>query len=123
MRYLLAALLSVVLSIPVMASPNLNPKDLSIVWEPIKNDSPKPGQSLNAITITNHGKTSLPASGWKLYFNSARGVLETTPTNNATIAFINGDLFSLTPTAGFTELKPGQSERIEFIDDDLVVNI
>jgi hexosaminidase len=123
MRYLLAAVLSLCLSIPVLASPNFNPKDLSIVWEPIKNDSPKPGQSLNAITITNHGKTSLPATGWKLYFNSARGVLEATPTNNAKISFINGDLFSLTPTAGFTELKPGQSERIEFIDDDLVVNI
>ncbi|MBS1529192.1 MAG: carbohydate-binding domain-containing protein [Bacteroidetes bacterium] len=123
MRYLLAALLSVCFSISAMASPNFNPKDLSVVWEPVKNDSPKPGQSLNAITITNHGKTSLPASGWTIYFNSARGVLETSPTNNVKFGFHNGDLFSLTPTAGFTELKPGQSERIEFIDDDLVVNI
>ncbi|HVW12416.1 MAG TPA: family 20 glycosylhydrolase [Mucilaginibacter sp.] len=123
MRYLLAAMLSVCISISATASPNFNPKDLGIVWEPVKNDSPKPGQSLNAITITNHGKTTLPASGWVIYFNSARGVLETSPTNNAKFGFHNGDLFSLTPTAGFTELKPGQSERIEFIDDDLVVNI
>jgi len=123
MRYLLAALLSVCLSIPVLASPNFNPKDLSIVWEPVKNDAPKPGQSLNAITITNHGKTSLPASGWVIYFNSARSVQETSPTNNAKFGFHNGDLFSMTPTAGFTELKPGQSERIEFVDDDVVVNV
>ncbi|MBS1502434.1 MAG: carbohydate-binding domain-containing protein, partial [Bacteroidetes bacterium] len=123
MRYLLAAMLSVCISISAFASPNFNPKDLGIVWEPVKNDSPKPGQSLNAITITNHGKTTLPASGWTIYFNSARGVLENSPTNNAKFGFHNGDLFSLTPTAGFTELKPDQSERIEFIDDDLVVNI
>ncbi|MBS1524587.1 MAG: carbohydate-binding domain-containing protein [Bacteroidetes bacterium] len=123
MRHFFAILFFAVFTLPAMASPNFNPKDLSIVWEPVKNDSPKPGQSLNAITITNHGKTSLPASGWKIYFNSARGVLPNTPTNNAQIGFINGDLFSLSPTAGFAELKPGQSERIEFIDDDLVVNI
>ena len=39
------------------------------------------------------------------------------------IKFINGDLFSLTPTATFTDIKPGQSVRIEFIDEDPVVNI
>src|SRR3569833_2603675 len=108
---------------PAFASPNFNPKYLSVVWEPVKNDAPKPGQSLNAITITNHGKTSLPASGWTIYFNSARSVQEVSPSNNAKFGFHNGDLFSLTPTAGFTELKPGQSERIEFVDDDLVVKI
>jgi len=122
MRYSLAILFAL-LAMPAFASPNFNPKYLSVVWEPVKNDAPKPGQSLNAITITNHGKTSLPASGWTIYFNSARSVQEVSPSNNAKFGFHNGDLFSLTPTAGFTELKPGQSERIEFVDDDLVVNI
>jgi hexosaminidase len=32
-------------------------------------------------------------------------------------------LFSLTPTATFTEIKPGESVRIEFIDEDPVINI
>jgi hexosaminidase len=123
MRHIFAALLLICFSVPVFAVQNFNPKDLSIVWEPVKNDSPKSGQSLNAITITNNGKSTLPATGWKMYFNSARMVQQATPTNNAQISFVNGDLFSLTPTAGFTELKPGQSERIEFIDDDVVVNI
>lgn len=123
MRYFFAALLLICFSIPVFAAQNFNPKDLSIVWEPVKNDSPKPGQSLNAVTITNNGKSILPASGWKLYFNSARMVLPASPTGNVKVDFINGDLFSMTPTGAFTELKPGQSVRIEFIDDDLVVNI
>ena len=123
MRHFFIALLVCFTSTTVFASPNFNPRDLSIIWEPIKNDSPKPGQALNAITITNNGKITLPASGWKMYFNSARMVQQNTPTGNAKIDFVNGDLFSLTPTATFTELKPGQSVRIEFIDDDLVVNV
>ncbi|MFB9843456.1 family 20 glycosylhydrolase [Mucilaginibacter ginsenosidivorans] len=121
MRLFLLAVL-ICISISVSASPNFNPGDLSVTWEVIKNDAPKPGQSLNAITITNNGKSSLPASGWKLYFNSARMVAQATPTGNAKIDFINGDLFSLTPTESFGELKPGKSVRIEFVDDDVVVN-
>jgi len=124
MRHLLSLLLFICISTGIYASvPNFNAHDLSITWEPIKNDAPKPGQSLNALTLTNHGKTSLPALGWKLYFNSARNILKQSPTNNAEINFVNGDLFSLTPTAGFTELKPGQSERIEFVGEDQVINI
>ena len=121
MRQFLLALL-ICISISVSATPNFNPRDLSITWEVIKNDAPKPGQSLNAITITNNGKSTLPASGWKLFFNSARFVLQATPTNNATISMINGDLFSLTPAVSFGELKPGKSVRVEFVDDDVVVN-
>ncbi|MEO6977034.1 MAG: family 20 glycosylhydrolase [Mucilaginibacter sp.] len=101
--------------------PKFNTRDLSITWEALQNDSPKKGQALNAITITNNGKATFPANGWKMYFNSARLVAEQTVTGNATIKFVNGDLFSLTPTTTFPDLKPGQSVRIEFIDEDAVI--
>lgn len=123
MRFLFTVTLLFCISTSLFAMPVFNPHDLSVTWEPIKNDSPKPGQSLNAITITNTGKNTLPASGWKIYFNSARLIVPAATTGNATIQVINGDLFSLTPTATFGELKPGKSVRIEFIDEDLVVNI
>jgi hexosaminidase len=103
--------------------PKFNTHDLSIVWEPMQNNYQKPDQSLNAITITNNGKSTFPASGWKMYFNSARLIVPATVTGNAKIDFVNGDLFSLTPTNTFTEIKPGQSVRIEFIDEEPVVNI
>jgi len=103
--------------------PKFNTHDLSVHWEVVQNDKPSNGLSLNAITITNNGKSTFPASGWKMFFNSARLVQQTTPTGNAKIDFVNGDLFSLTPTATFTDLKPGASVRIEFVDEDLVVNI
>lgn len=105
------------------AEPAFKASDLSISWEVIQNDKPATGQSLNAITITNNGKNTLPASGWKMYFNSARMVAPVSPTGNAKIAFVNGDLFSLTPTGTFADLKPGASVRIEFVDEDVVVNV
>jgi hexosaminidase len=103
--------------------PKFNTHDLSVTWEALQNDYQNKPQALNAITITNNGKTTFPATGWKMYFNSARLVTEQTVTGNATIKFVNGDLFSLTPTATFTEIKPGQSVRIEFIDEDPVVTV
>ncbi|WP_295800688.1 family 20 glycosylhydrolase [Mucilaginibacter sp.] len=126
MRYFLVAVMAAfclsVAAKPV-DEPKFNTRDLSITWEALQNDSPKKGQALNAITITNNGKATFPATGWKMYFNSARLIAEQTVTGNATIKFVNGDLFSLTPTATFTDLKPGKSVRIEFIDEDPVVTI
>ncbi|HZY38030.1 MAG TPA: family 20 glycosylhydrolase [Mucilaginibacter sp.] len=105
------------------AEPVFNAHDLSITWEPIQNNYQNRGQSLNALTITNNGKNTLPATGWKLFFNDANMLLPGTPSGNATITFINGDLFSLSPTATFGELKPGALVRVEFIGEDPVVNI
>ncbi|MGZ3821680.1 MAG: family 20 glycosylhydrolase [Mucilaginibacter sp.] len=103
--------------------PKFNPHDLSITWEAIQNDKPANGQSLNALVITNNGKNTFPANGWKLFFNSARLIARVSPTGNAIIDFVNGDLFSLAPTSAFQELKPGASVRIEFIGEEPVVNI
>lgn len=103
--------------------PVFNTHDLSITWEPMQNDYQNKRQSLNAITITNHGRQTFPATGWKMYFNSARLIVPATVTGNAKIDFVNGDLFSLTPTNTFTDIKPGASIRVEFIDEEPVVNI
>src|ERR1700755_1740419 len=86
-------------------APPFDAHDLQIRWEVVQNDYQNKSQSLNAITITNSGKNTLPASGWKLYFNSSRDFLPATPTGNAKLDHINGDLFSFTPLATFTELK------------------
>jgi hexosaminidase len=127
MRYHFIIMLIAVVFVKVSAKPIDEPKfnahELSITWEPLQNDYQNPQQSLNAITITNNGHTAFPATGWKMYFNSARLIVSATVTGNAKIDFVNGDLFSLTPTNTFTEIKPGESVRIEFIDEEPVVNI
>ncbi len=121
-RIIVTVLLTLICTGIFAAAPTFNAKDLSVTWEVVKNDAPRQGQSLNAVTITNNGKNTLPASGFKFYFNCARTVLPVSPTGNVKIDFINGDLFSMTPTNTFTKLEPGQSVRIEFVDDDVVVN-
>jgi hexosaminidase len=125
MRHFITALLFVLIGTQFSAAnaAQFNAHDLSISWEALQNDYQTKQQSLNAITITNNGHTTFPATGWKMYFNSARLVASATVTGNAKIDFINGDLFSLTPTGTFTELKPGASVRIEFVDEEPVVNI
>jgi len=127
MKYCSLAILMAVFFSQLAAKPKdqpaFNAHDLSITWEPIQNNYQNKEQSLNALTITNNGKNTLPASGWKMFFNDAGMLLPNTPTGNATITFINGDLFSLTPTTAFGELKPGASIKVEFIGEDPVVNI
>jgi len=125
MRHLLFAWLVLCTGFNCFAAnePVFNAHDLSISWQALENDNPAKGQSLNAVIITNNGKTTFPASGWKMYFNCARMILPATITGNAQMSFINGDLFSLTPTAKFTDIKPGDSEKIEFVEEDAVVNV
>jgi len=102
--------------------PKFDASKLTISWQALQNNYKIKDESLNALVITNSGKTTLPASGWKLYFNSARGITSATVSGNAVIDKLNGDLFTITPTATFTELKPGASETIQFISDELVIN-
>ncbi len=98
-------------------------QDLSIRWEVMQNGYQNKAQSLNALTLTNNSAVELPAAGWKMFFNSAGLMVPATLSGNARIDFINGDLFSLTPTAGFQALKPGQSVRIEYLKTDPAVNV
>ena len=106
----------------ITGAPPFDARDLQIRWEVVQNDYQNKAQSLNAITITNSGKNTLPASGWKLYFNSSRDFEPVIPTGNVKLDHINGDLFSFTPLATFGELKPGASVPIEFVDNSNIVN-
>ncbi|MGN8072705.1 family 20 glycosylhydrolase [Mucilaginibacter sp. 22184] len=99
-----------------------NVADLRITWQVVDNNYQNKNQALTALIITNSGHEVLPAGGWKFYFNSGRGFAEHAVSNNAKINQVNGDLYSITPTDGFKELKPGASTRIEYVNDDPVVN-
>src|ERR1700756_4763007 len=125
MRLLITSFLLTTFAFTLKAqnTPEFDSHALSITWQALQNDNPRKDESLNELVITNNGKTGLPASGWKLYFNSARGILPATTTGNATIEKLNGDLFTLTPTSPFTGIKPGESVKIDFVSDELVVNI
>jgi hexosaminidase len=99
-----------------------NVADLHISWQVVDNSYQNKNLALTALVITNKGHEVLPASGWKFYFNSARGFVQKAVSGNANIDQVNGDLYSITPTDGFKELKPGASVRIEYINNEPVVN-
>jgi hexosaminidase len=122
MRLLLISFLFIASALTLKAQDTSSPV-LSISWQALQNDNPRKGESLNELVLTNNGKTDLPASGWKLYFNSARGILPVTITGNGTFEKLNGDLFTLTPTPKFSGLKPGESAKIDFVSDELIINI
>ncbi|WP_461449142.1 family 20 glycosylhydrolase [Mucilaginibacter sp.] len=123
MRRLLTLFFAVVINLQAFAQADLSKFDahaLSITWDVVQNNYQGKNQSLSALIITNNSKQTLPASGWKLYFNSARDITPNTVSGNATFRQLNGDLFTLTPTATFTEIKPGAFEKIEFAADPVV---
>lgn len=103
-------------------APKFDPKNLRITWEVVDNNYQNKGQALTAIIITNKGKMSLPASGWKFYFNSSRNFVADAVSGNARIEPINGDLYSITPNSNFAAIKPGTSARIDYICESPVVN-
>jgi hexosaminidase len=103
-------------------SPSFDVKKISIQWEVIENNHQGKPQFLSALTFTNKGKTSLPASGWTLYFNFIRAVVPSSVTGGVTIEQVNGDLFRLFPTQTFEGIAPGASLRVEFVSSDWVVN-
>jgi hexosaminidase len=123
MRRLLTLFFAIILSLQAFAQADNSKFDahaINITWDVVQNNYLNKNQSLSALIITNNGKQTLPASGWKFYFNSARDIAPNTVSRNATFAQINGDLFTLTPTATFPELKPGASVRVEFTGDPVV---
>jgi hexosaminidase len=120
-------LCAITLCSPVLAQHNnelLFPaQDLQIHWTAIQNDYENKPKSLNAITITNNSSIEFPKVGWKMYFNSARLLTPAAVSGNARFDLINGDLFSLTPSASFPSIKPGDSVRIEYVAEEPVVNL
>jgi hexosaminidase len=123
MRRILTLFTAIAICLQASAQTDFSKFDVhafSITWDVVQNNYQGKNQSLSALIITNNSKQILPASGWKLYFNSARDISPNTVSGNATFKQINGDLFTLTPTATFTEIKPGASEKIEFAADPVV---
>lgn len=100
-----------------------NIADLYLNWQVMDNNYQNKNEALTALVITNKSHEVLPAGGWKIYFNSGRGFTKAAISNNALIEQVNGDMYSITPTSGFKDLKPGEIVRIEFVCDDPVVNI
>ena len=96
---------------------------LRISWEIIENNHQQKPQFLSALTLRNAGRTALPATGWKIYFNFPRFILADSVTGPVTIRHLNGDLFELAPKPEFKTLAPGATQQITLLADAWAVNI
>lgn len=88
----------------------LKAADLSINLEVLsKNDD----QIRSVLRIKNNSKAELPATGWKIYFNSR--VLKTWAKDSlvATIKHVNGDLFCLSPLKAFKRVPGGAEVQLQ----------
>ena len=73
-------------AVAVMAdAPKFNARELHITWEVVDNNYQGKPEALTAITITNRSKQTLPASGWKFYFNSSRNFTAEAVSGNARV--------------------------------------
>jgi hexosaminidase len=117
----LLLLLNVILW-PAKAQTAFNPANLHLKWQILQNTYQGKSQFLSALTLINQDKNSMPANGWKLYFNFVRLVVPASVTGAVQIEHLNGDLFCLSPKTDFKVLKPKDSLRIEFVAADWAVN-
>ncbi|MDB5012330.1 MAG: beta-N-acetylhexosaminidase [Daejeonella sp.] len=111
-HYLIGFLLLFLLKINCY-SQSLSQADLqgfTLNWEVIDNSLTGGRPSKSDFTILNNSGKSLPASGWKIYFNA--GNFKSADTALAQIDLVNGDLLSLTPGSKFGKLQPGEQKKM-----------
>ncbi|OZG75503.1 N-acetyl-beta-hexosaminidase [Hahella sp. CCB-MM4] len=87
--------------------------NLAVTWQVVDNLQDSYNSFLADLTIENRGDEELAAGDWTIYFNFVRDILAVTPADQFSIQHINGDFFKMTPAAGFTGLKPGESVTVQ----------
>ena len=118
--------------LPTMAQPVV--KDslssrLAIRWSFVKNLYGANAKAVNKLTLINKTPTPLPASGWKIYFNSNRTVDSASMTGSLRVGHINGDLFYLEPAGNATTVPSGDATNspsdmleVQYTTADLSIN-
>lgn len=121
MKAVASVVACLLLSFFTMAQKTFNPSKLNISWEVVENNYDNKSQSLTALTFKSTDKNALPASGWKIYFNSVRYITSVL-NGDVKVDHINGDLYVLSPLQNFQPIKPGSSFAVQYISTDWVVN-
>lgn len=114
-------LVSLLLFIVVLSDVSLGQKKagdlaatLGLKWETLENYYNNKQQTHAALTIITKG-LPLPATGWKLYYNSTQPMVPGTLTGDIDYTHVNGDLYYLSPGANFKGIKAYSELRIEMV--------
>jgi hexosaminidase len=89
---------------------SLKAADLSINLEMVSRNE---GKIQSVLRLKNNGKAELPASGWKIYFNSRVVNTWAKDSTIATIKRVNGDLFCLSPLKAFKTVPAGAELQLQ----------
>ena len=100
----------------------MNAKNLAISFVALTNNYQQKNQALATLTVKNNSNKSLPAGGWHIYFNSKNSILVQEPSAFFTIKQLNGNLFQLSPVAGFKGISPKQYAATQVTMDGQVLN-
>lgn len=113
--YVLAAffMLSISGSATAQQASLVTAADLELNWSQT-NDNDR-----MVLTIKNNGKAPLPASGWKIYFNSR--VLNTVGVDSllAKVSLVNGALFRLSPLPSFKAIPPAGRVKLNMATETM----
>lgn len=91
-----------------------------LTWQMEVTQTGRPSGLAAALVFRNTGKTSLPADGWKICFNSIRSpAIGKEDSGRYAIRQLNGDLYELSPAKAFAGLPAGGVLRIHIEQKDL----
>lgn len=100
------------------------PENIKIDWQLVTNHYDGKDQFLSEFKLTNtHKKAVWPTSGWTIYYNATRNVLNKVVGYGLEMEHIHGDLFRLYPTSAFQGLKPNETIVLKCISDAWAFNI
>ncbi|MFD2526288.1 family 20 glycosylhydrolase [Flavihumibacter stibioxidans] len=113
---LLLTCLVTITNAPLLAqkSPAFSASDLAVEWSLVTNNYMGKSVALNELTLTNKGKKDFPASGWTIYFTSSREIFSNKGKGDIEFAHVNGDVFKMSPAAGFKGLKKGGRQTVQY---------
>jgi hexosaminidase len=123
MKYLFSVLLAGLLFANAFAQQKSDTNiDLHLKWGIIENNHQGQQQSLAALTLTTGKQFTLPAKGWKLYFNFLRPVIAGSVTRGLDITHINGDFHYLAPKTGFNGIAKNSSLKVQLLTMYWLIN-
>ncbi|MBF0406159.1 MAG: carbohydate-binding domain-containing protein [Candidatus Riflebacteria bacterium] len=104
-----------------MESKMFDADKISINWKLLEN---KP-QKKAVFTFCNNSQMNFPAKGWTIYFSSSQRIDSDKTARNdniVNIVHLNGDVYRLTPTKSFHEIKPGEKVCAAYFFNGQILN-
>ncbi len=121
MKFLIAMLIVPVTGF-AQSKKDLDSRDLAISVVAVNNNYEGKNKALARVSIKNNSKQILPATGWKIYFNSKNNVGSKTGESVLILKRFDGNLFQLSPTFSFNGIKPGEIAATDFVFDAPMLN-